>query len=276
MPKRPSSRAELSRARLGALAGLALLAGLGWAWARTGHPDRNSPGDLSSPIPVRPTPLPITIYPIEGWDPGGRDFEEAADVLRPYFRRNKVPVSLLYHTLRLWGPDVPFSARDVPIDPSEGLNGEGLFVRCLTDQKTYEAYTKFTLDRLLVPSPFGVQVVTSVVDVGWGQEWGSTHIGKYLQVMADVDMPSDAPIMLDGDRPARIADVIQDEARRYHPSQELEWVTCGLARYLAVTRWQNRFEQWISFDDLADTLIKRPFGQSACEGTHALTRSRPC
>src|SRR5262249_21293563 len=50
--------------------------------------------------------------------------------------------------------------------------------------------------------------------------------------------------------------------------QELEWVTCGLARYLAVTDWQNRFGQRLSFDDLTDILVKRPFGQSACEGTH--------
>jgi len=218
---------------------------------------------------VRPKPAPITIYPIEGWAPKEHDLVAAAEALRPYFRRNKVPVPLVYHTLRLWGPRVPFSASEVPIDPREGLSGEGLFLRSLTDQVAYEEYTKFTLDRLLVPSPFGVQVVTSVVDVGWGQEWGSTHIGKYLQVMSDVDAPSDTPLMLAGNRPAKLSDVIQDEARRFHPTQELEWVTCGLARYLAVTHWQNRFGQDLSFDELADILVKRPFGLSACEGTHA-------
>ncbi len=269
MPHRSLWRAELARWPFLTLTATALLASAGWAWTRPEPASLGEPGALGSPIPVRPRPLPITIYPIEGWAPERRDLVVAADVLRPYFRRNKVPVSLVYHAMRLWGPDVPFSPRDVPIEPSEGLTGEGLFLRCLTDQRTYEANSKFTLDRLLVPSPFGVQVVTSVVDVGWGQEWGSTHIGKYLQVMSDVEAPSDTPLMLAGDRPARLADVVQDEARRYHPTQELEWVTCGLARYLAVPRWQNRFGQWISFDDLAEILVKRPFGQSACEGTHA-------
>jgi hypothetical protein len=230
--------------------------------------DDNEPGRLGRPIPVRSAPIALTVYPLQGWTCEEGDLVTVADVIRPYFQRNKVPVALVYHALRVWGPRAPFSPVEVTVAPSDGLSGEGLFLRTLTDQQAYQTYSMITLNRLLVPSPFGVQVVTSVIDLGWGQEWGSTHVGKYLQVMADLDMPSDTPLHLAEDRRAVLADVIQDEARRYHTTFEPEWIACALCRYLSTPRWQNRFGQWCSIDDLAGLLVDRPFGVGACNGTH--------
>jgi hypothetical protein len=246
---------------------LVLLVGTGLGWRYWSPASRAEVGAFGSPLPVHDLPVPVTYYPLEQAVGTEADLAAAADTVRPYFGRNKVPISLVYHALRVWGPRAPFGAEESHVLDGEGLCGDGLFLRILTNQAAYQAYSQFTLDRLLVPSPFGVQVVTAV-DAGWGQEWGSTHVGKYLQVMADLGVPAATPLQLDGGRQASLTDVVWDEARRCHPAEEPEWLTCGLARYLAVPRWQNRFEQWLAFDDLADQLTLRPFGKGACLGTH--------
>jgi hypothetical protein len=252
---------------VGVLLTLVLLVGTGLGWRYLSPTSRAEVGALGAPLPVHALPVPLTFYPLDGVTGTEEDLAAVADTVRPYFGRNKVPISLIYHALRVWGPKAPFGAEALHVPPDEGASDEGLFLRVLTNHADYQAYSQFTLDRLLVPSPFGIQVVTSA-DAGWGQQWGSTHVGKYLQVMADLGVAASTQVQLAGGQNASLAEVIQDEARRCHPTEEPEWLTCGLCRYLAVSRWQNRFAQWLGFDDLADQLVERPFGKGACLGTH--------
>ncbi len=225
-------------------------------------------GDATGPVAVRLVPTPLKIYPIGADVASEAELIEAARVVRPYFRRNKVPVVLAYHSLRVWGTHAPFSNKEVPVDEVEGLSGDGLFLAALTDHETYQAVSKVTLERLLVPSRHGIQVVTSAVDAGWGQQWGSSHVGKYIQVMADLGVGSDHPLKLAGLRSGTLADVVRDEAKRYHQTTEPEWIACGLSRYLVNPRWENQFGQAMSIESLAVALMERPYGAGACLGTH--------
>src|SRR5262245_60437831 len=82
---------------------------LRWALVAGGRARDAGPGALDRPLAVRLRPTPLTFYPVGADAATEAELIEAARVARPYFRRNKVPVVLVYHALRLWGPHAPFS-----------------------------------------------------------------------------------------------------------------------------------------------------------------------
>jgi hypothetical protein len=218
-------------------------------------------------LTVREQPLDIDFFPLKSPPLSDEECRRAAETIRPYFKNNKVPIMCVYHALRVWGKDAPFGDDAVRFEARKGLVGRGLFTRILLDTATYRQYSAFTLDHLLTRSPYGVQVI-STTDDGWGQEWGSTHIGKYIQVTGEMGIPASQAVHLDDGQPACVADIVRDEAMRLNTNVELEWVSIGLALYLDQANWHNRFGQRISFDDAARGLVARPLGKGACLGAH--------
>jgi hypothetical protein len=210
-------------------------------------------------------PRSAPVYPIQGTKQWSETLPAAALAVKPYFRDNKIPIALIYHALRVWGPRVPFEPSEVAAK-WDGIKRDHLFLDILTNDALYERYSRFTIDRLLDRSPLGVRIVTAG-DAGWHTEWASTHVGKYVQVMADLEIPSSVPLQL-RDGGATLADALRDETLRYDYSQESEWICCGLPRYLSTPRWRNRFDDEITLDELVTRLAGREFGQGACYGTH--------
>jgi len=218
---------------------------------------------------VRDKPIELQVYPLwhKHQTPGFQEqLRNAARSVRPHFRLRKIPIVLVYHALRVWGPKSPSISVDHRLDSQREMDTSWLY-RTLTDQSYFEKYCRFTINSLLVPSPYGVRVVTTV-DGDWGAEWGSSHVGKYLQVMADLGVSPNAKLRMRHNRTARLVDVIRDEALRYDYSEEPEWICCGLCRYLKLSQWRNRFGEDLSFEELARRLVVKPFGEGSCEGTH--------
>lgn len=236
---------------------------LAWPKSSNGPPEVGN----AAAIRVRAQPRAVDVFPLDALEIDRNQLEVAVRSVRPRFGSYKLPLMVIYHALRVWGPDAPFGDTGVAADSEGSLRGRGLFLEILTDTAAYRRYSKFTLDRLLAPSPYGVQVI-STSDAGWGRQWGSTHIGKYLQVMGELGVPSERPLALDEGRRARLADVVRDEAARVREAVELEWVTIGLGFYLDAAEWQNQDGRPVSFADLAVWLAAKPPGQGACKGTH--------
>jgi hypothetical protein len=234
-----------------------------WLWSSS----KSHPHDADVTLAVRERPLVIDFFPIANPPLDDHQCRQAAEAVRPYFKNNKVPIMCVYHALRVWGKNAPFGDDAVRFEPRQGLVGRGLFTKILLDTATYRQYSAFTLDRLLLRSPYGVQVI-STSDDGWGQEWGSTHIGKYIQVTGEMGIPASQVVHLDDGQPACVADIVRDEAMRLNSNVELEWVSIGLSLYLDQADWHNRFGQRVSFDDAARELIARPLGRGACLGAH--------
>lgn len=210
-------------------------------------------------------PRDVPVFPLQGTLSWSGTLPDVTRTVKPYFGNNKIPIALIHHALRVWGPDTPFGP-DAVSSKWHGIKRNHLFIDILTNHRQYQRFSRFTINRLLAPSPYGVRVVTSR-DAGWGTEWGSTHIGTYIQVMAEMDMPTTTQLQL-ADREAMLLDVLRDLSLCFDYAQESEWVCCGLSRYLSTPCWRNRFGEDITLDEIVVRLVKREFGSGACFGTH--------
>src|SRR5580698_5267573 len=82
---------------------------------------------LSSDVPVRMFPLVTRTYPLPGAC-SDKEMKSLSSIVRPHFGRSKIPISIVYHCLRVWGPDVPFD-QEAAFEPAvnTGVYGKGLF-----------------------------------------------------------------------------------------------------------------------------------------------------
>jgi hypothetical protein len=167
----------------------------------------------------------------------------------------------------LWGKSASFSSRQF-INSRVRNDGWGASAfGSLIDDAIFEEVVSAFGKPLLVPSEFGVAVLTTK-DPEWGREWASTHPGKFEQVMAELGVHSKQKLAMRAEGEFTLGDVLNDSARRIHRDVECEWSAVGLASYLDADCWQNRFGQWITFDDMAGWLLSCQFGEGACRGTH--------
>jgi hypothetical protein len=228
---------------------------------------RKNAAALGNPIPVRTKPVKVPIQPLAAVSIDAEQLNAVGAAMAPPTKMEKFPIAWVYHALRLWGCRAGFGGLDFRVKQLRGRWGQHM-LQVISDDSAFAEFCAADYPRYLFKeSPYGVFVRTSWDD-GYGSEWASTHPGKYVQVMAELDIPSTHEIRLFNGRRRRLADVICDDARRLHLSIELEWTTVGLSRYLSVSQWQNRFGQWISFDQLASRLIDQGFGQGSCFGCH--------
>jgi hypothetical protein len=220
---------------------------------------------LDEPRRIDPVPVPGIIT--------RQELDRVLTVVRPSFspRRmvNKVPLSLILHSLRLWGQEVEF-----PTDP-EGLEprwtlGSRRMIATLLDNQEFLKTSRVMSAGLLARSPHGIQVL-STANANFGALDTSTHFGKLLQVMAEIGMPSRQPVRTGDGYVATLREVAQDEAARVVAGSELDFVVCGLSRYARDGRaWKNRFGQRRSLDGLTQELLDRPTGVGSCGGVHQL------
>src|SRR5262245_13441214 len=166
------------------------------------------------PVPVRLTPTAMQINHRYSGAIDEAQWRRIIKASKPGFGDNKVPIVLIYHALKVWGPAAYYSVGK-PGSARRGQMGRTrLYLDILLNHEDYVAYSKFTLNQLLVRTKYGVEVVTTV-DSGWGQEWGSSHVGKYLQIMSDMAVPSTRRIVILEGGDYTLADVIRDDALRF-------------------------------------------------------------
>lgn len=111
------------------------------------------------------SPRDVSIFPLLGTSSWSENLPAISRTVKPYFGDNKIPIALIYHALRVWGSHAPFGPNTVS-PKFHGIKQDHLFIDILTNYRHYQQYSRFTIDRLLDPSPCGVRVVTAM-DAGW-------------------------------------------------------------------------------------------------------------
>ncbi len=222
---------------------------------------------LKEAMPVREMPPPIAHVPLERKVASEEDLKQLLTCVIPDYRWLKYSLGYVYHAIRLWGRSGSFTSQPFVNPIVRELGWGAAAFSALVDDAVFRDVVSPFGKPLLVPSEFGVVVLTTK-DLDWGNEWASTHPGVYEQVMAELGVPSTQKLTLAKNKEFRLRDVVSDSARRVHKEIECEWTTTGLARYLDTDCWQNRFGQWIDFDEMANWLVSYDLGEGACFGTH--------
>jgi len=232
----------------------------------SGLANKFSPG-FEKPA-VRDRPIALKVEPVAGLDIPLAEIKELLLAGRPIFLLKKLPVGATFHAVRLWGH------RESPFDLSSPYPGERVYdcrllYNTLISSVDFRAVSGFRLEILLERSEFGISV-RSADELGWGNRRGENHVGKYVQVMAELGVPSGEAIKLSENDVGTLREIVVDEAMRLHYDEELDFVATGLCRYLASDKWRNRFNQVVSLDGLASRIAERRVGSGSCWGVHAL------
>lgn len=211
---------------------------------------------LSQPIP-RSTPL--VIEPLYD-DPRIASDEELADVLRklqPRFPKEKLRPNLVEHALRTWWIRAKFQ------DP-EVMSGEAM-KDYLTDHGKYLASWGGDMQPLLSDREAGVSV-------RWGKaEGASVHHDHWLACLTEAGIGLDEPVFTPN-RERTIADVLHQSLSDFRVDEtEVEWSAMAFGLWLAPIReWRLADGRQVSFDDLADRLMRGDNRFGVCSGTHRL------
>jgi hypothetical protein len=206
---------------------------------------------------------PIRVRPLPGLDNTVSE-EDLVSVLcaaLPWW--NPPPVPSAFHELKLWGAHFRFTKDMFGVECS----GDSLIKTVLSDNEC-RTNTVAVGGNYLLDSPFGIRVVLSGTPDAIEYR-GEGHYGQLLKLLAEVEVPSDAPVTTSSGHIGTIEDLYQDAVLQYSLSRELEFMGCALAYWHPpASTWQDQFGEDHSFDELLWKLIATPYGVGACGGTH--------
>lgn len=176
---------------------------------------------------------------------------------------NPVNTNNFAHALRLWGPNATF---DDPARPS-GAEMQAYFL----DDRVFCKYAGKNAPPIFERTRDGLLRARSYDDGPANRTTSSYHTDDLLATLAETGTPLDAPLILrDGQATVRelAASALADFTLARH---EFEWTVIGYARYdFPLPRFQNKFGETITVDELVDKLIDRPAGIGPCNGLHRL------
>lgn len=179
--------------------------------------------------------------------------------LSPRLRHEHPKINHVDHALRCWGATATFA------DPS-CLSGAEM-VSMLTDQHAFETAWGATATPLLRHGEFGPGFRT--------QEGAATasHVDHTLGTLAEIGLPLDFPIVMQ-DEPIglSISDLLTAAMRDFRLNQkEYEWTTVAAASYATgPTSWISQDGETITFDLLANRLMRQDWVDGVCYGNHRL------
>ena len=205
---------------------------------------------------VREHPLRIeSLYD----DPQVVGDDELAGVLKqvqPRFSPKNLRPNYVEHALRIWGVDSQFSDPEV----LSGLQLRDLLI----DHGRYLASWGDRIQPLLVESREGIEV-------RWGREEGaSVHHDHWLACLTEAGVALHEPIYTPSHHTRTINDAVQQALRDFHiDEREVEWSAMAFGLWLPPARsWQTLDGRTVSFDMLADRLMRGDKRFGVCSGTH--------
>ncbi len=177
--------------------------------------------------------------------------------LYPRLRGDSPKINHVDHALRFWGVDAKFN------DPA-ALSGQEMRT-ILTDHGEFARLWGGDEEPLLQPTESGVRVRTR------GGQATASHVDHTVAGLAEVGTPADFPIDA-SQRRATMRDLVQYALREFKLNQtEYEWSALTFALFLAPNRGFVTTEgQRVTFDDLADRIMRQPYRQGVCFGNHRL------
>ncbi|MEQ8789777.1 MAG: hypothetical protein RIC55_26015 [Pirellulaceae bacterium] len=213
----------------------------------------------SARILPEPRRTPLVVKPLYN-EPTVVTDEQLATVLEklePRLRSEQPKINHADHALRLWGVEAKF-------DAPESLSGEELR-ELLLDHRRFAKMWLGEARPLLIRDAGGVRVRT--------QEGAATasHVDHTLACLAEAGTPLDY-VVHTADGQATLRDLLMRSLKVFALDQvEYEWSSLAYTLYLPpTTRWYTTDGQEITFDRLAERLMREPLSRGVCAGNHRL------
>lgn len=211
-------------------------------------------------VPI-PRETALTIAPLYD-DPSVVSHEDLARVLkkiRPKFPEKGRKPNFVEHALRAWSVNATFT------DPAVMSGAE--MRDFLLDHSRYAASwggdSYHTGDPLLIDEPRGVAI-------RWeGRQDTSVHHDHMLASLTEAGVPLTQRVYPPSGRQMTLNNVLQEALRDFRPEdRETEWSTMAFALWLPpVKSWQSR-GRTVTFDMLAERLMRGQLEKGVCAGTH--------
>jgi hypothetical protein len=177
--------------------------------------------------------------------------------LRPRLEGDRTLIPNVDHAFRLWGSEADFG------DPRFISGREMLWI--LTDHRRFQQLYGPEQPSLLISEDTGVRYRL--------QEGVATcsHPDHTAACLAESGLPLDFPIVTPAGETTYRA-VIEQSLRDFRFNQvEYEWSVKLFAMFLPpATQWQTETGQQLSFDRLADRVMREPLRRGVCFGQHRL------
>jgi hypothetical protein len=177
--------------------------------------------------------------------------------LRPRLAGPKTLLADVDHALRCWGPDARF-------DDPEFASGADLRA-LLTDTRRFTELYGPAQPSAMYDTPFGV---CCRVKEGLAT---TSHADHTLACLAEVGTPLSFPVFTPS-RQTNYRAMVEQSVHDFNLSQiEYEWSAKTFALFLPpTTRWQSTEGQTLSFDLLADRIMRERLPRGVCYGMHRL------
>ncbi len=232
---------------------------LGVAGATIGIRLRSEPDKVAIPA-LRPTP--IAISPLYDYEVVVTD-EQLSRVLtklRPRMAGEKTKINHIDHALRFWGQEAKFQDAQC-VSGAEMRN-------LLTDNNRFvQLYGEAGKKKpLLINMPSGgVRVRVAEGDMS------SSHHDHTVASLAEVGTPLDFPIV-SPKGPGTYREMVEEVIREFSINQvEYEWSAMTFAMFMPPsTTWTTKEGQQISFDTIAQRIMRQEQPQGVCFGNHRL------
>lgn len=184
------------------------------------------------------------------------DLVAVLDKLQPRFRGQAPHVNHLDHALRFWGVNAKFS------DP-QSLSGFEMR-DILLDHRQFTQLSGKKTPAFLILTPKGVGVRLQE------GEASASHVDHTLAGLAEVGTPLDYPVQT-AQGEATVQAILEQSLADFSLNQlEYEWSALAYALYIPQPRWMTREGQQISYDLLADRIMRQGYVQGVCLGHHRL------
>lgn len=207
-----------------------------------------------------PRTSPLVITPLYD-DPEVVSDDELADVLakiRPIFLPKQMKPNHIEHALRAWGVRAKFA------DP-QVMSGEQL-KEFLTNHGAYLASWGENIQPLMVDQTDGVEI-------RYGAEEGaSVHHDHWLACLTEAGVSLKEPVFTSSQRNQTIADVLEQSLSDFRLDEvEVEWSVLAFGLWIAPQKsWFTRYGREVTFDMLAERLMRGDLRYGVCAGTHRL------
>lgn len=232
-----------------------------WQWSRASvvaiRPTENLPQRVR-PVAEIPRHEPLVIAPLYD-DPDVVSDEELAAVLakiRPAFPREELKPNHVEHALRAWSVQAKFA-------DARALSGEQL-KDFLTNHGQYLASWGDRVEPLLQDRRDGVAI-------RWGKdECASVHHDHWLACLTEGGVSIHEPVFTPSQKSQTIADVLEQSLADFRLDEtEIEWSVLAFGLWIAPQKsWFTRSGREISFDLLAERLMRGHQRFGVCSGTH--------
>ena len=218
-----------------------------------------------------PRQTPLIIEPLYD-DPAVVSDEELAAVLakvQPRFWSKEDPErpmpglkpNYVEHALRTWWIKAKFQ------DP-QVMSGDSLKDYLVDHGKWLSSWGGWK--RKTAPSL--IQDTADGVSIRWGKEEGtSVHHDHWLACLTEAGVSIDEPVFTPSARKS-VADVLQEAMRDFRLDEtEVEWSAMAFGFWIAPQReWTTRTGRIVSFDMLAERLMRGHMRFGVCSGTHRI------